>query len=139
MNFALIASKFGLGCQSKWLTKLQKEEHFGSPQLRKPSDASRGATVHDGDADLDLHDPPVKVSCHGALSQQFLQCIFVSCHSTRRDSLPRLGVFDGWNDGVRAMVGYGVMALSGIIGTVCCDACNLFFGRGLVEQVRQDR
>lgn len=34
-------------------------------------DAKRGVTVHDGNTDLDLHDLPVKVSCHEVLSQQF--------------------------------------------------------------------
>jgi hypothetical protein len=64
---------------------------------------------------------------------------FVSGHRTRGDGLLWFGIFARRDDCVRPVVCDGIVALAGIIGTVCGDARDFLVGRDLVEQVGQDR
>ena len=63
----------------------------------------------------------------------------VSCGRASCDHLPRLGVPAGWNNGVSAAFSDGIVALAGVVGTVCRDTADLLALRDLAEKVGQDR
>ena len=63
----------------------------------------------------------------------------VSCGRASCDHLPRLGVPAGRDDGMGTAVSDGIVALAGVVGTVCRDTADLLVIRDLAEEVGQDR
>ncbi len=62
----------------------------------------------------------------------------VSCGRASCDHLPRLGVPAGRDDGMGTAICYGIVALAGVVGTVCRDTADLLVIRDLTEEVGQD-
>ena len=125
--------------------------------------AERGVAIQNGDTDLKLRDLSVEVPRHEALPQQFHTVhlrfdaasavvsapsspegpaeVFrgaqglVSCGRASCDHLPRLGVPAGRDDGMGTAVSDGIVALAGVVGTVCRNTADLLLIRDLAEKV----